>query len=214
MLSQILRETASTSNARYTLIALSYRGYWTSSGRASQAGIARDADSFLDWLHTVYLDRSEPRPELVIWGQSIGAGVATLAAASYLQDQSYANKPMLSRILLETPFHSIRSMLVTLYPQKWLPYRYLWPFLWNWWDSEHALRRIAQASQPPKILLVPAERDEIVPREQSDQLENVCKELKLDVQRKDVVGALHQDASFLPAGRKAIVQFLQEAGKP
>lgn len=201
----MLKTAAKNSAIDFTLIALSYRGYWTSSGRASQAGIERDAEALMQWIDDEYPDRKNV--ELVLWGQSIGAGVACDAAAKYL---SRANDRRIHSLILETPFASIRSMLVAIYPQKWLPYRYLWPFLWNWWDSEQALRTMARTGQAPKVLLMPSSKDELVPPEQADQLERLCKDLKLDLVRKDVSGALHQQASMWPEGRKALAKYLSE----
>lgn len=99
-------------------------------------------------------------------------------------------------------------MLAALYPQKWLPYRYLWPFLWNRWDSEAALRTIATALTRPKILLLPGSRDEVVPSVESEKLEALCEELQLDFIRKDVEGALHNEASTKRPGQLAIVDFI------
>ena len=125
---------------------------------------------------------------LVLWGQSLGAGVALVAAAADLNpdpDPNLSSNPELetvdrgkparendsdrvgegndgqgkgegekgakgrveiSGIILETPFVSVAAMLPALYPEKWLPYRYLAPFLTNHWDGEEALRKIGEAA--------------------------------------------------------------------
>ncbi|EON69440.1 hypothetical protein W97_08700 [Coniosporium apollinis CBS 100218] len=199
---------------QYTIVALSYRGFWTSRGRASQKGIEQDASAALAWVQETYGGLSRDM-SLVLWGQSIGAGVATDAAARYLQQTQSSSKPLNIRgLILETPFVSVRNMLVALYPQKWLPYRYLWPFLRNWWDSEAALRTIAERKQPGDmpILLVAASRDEVVPPDQADQLEKLCRELGLQVRRKDVPGALHTEAMAKREGQIAVVEFLNNVG--
>ena len=196
---------------RFTIIGLAYRGYWTSSGRASQSGIELDAQALLEHVSTMY-----PQPvtelEVVLWGQSVGAGVATTAAASYLShfDES---KPLIAGLVLETPFSGIKGMLIAMYPQKWLPYRYLSPFLWNHWDSETALRQIAAFSKPPKVLLVPGTRDEIVPAEEADKLEELCEELSLEHERKDVVGALHNETTIRRDGQQSIARFIADITK-
>lgn len=113
---------------KFVVVALPYRGYWTSSGRASQQGIEKDAQAMLAWVRSTL---SEPATDLevILWGQSIGAGVAATAAASCITQSD--QKPKITGLILETPFTGIKSMLLALYPQKWLPYQYLWPFLWN-----------------------------------------------------------------------------------
>lgn len=212
MLSNILRATQKDSPHDWTLVALSYRGYWTSSGRAHQKGIEKDAQAFADWAAERY-DRHPTDVEFVFWGQSIGAGVAAYAACKYLNKasvESPPSKPRIARLILETPFVSIKSMLAAIYPDWWVPYKHLWPFLRSWWDSERALRGIAESQHPPRVFMVVASRDEIVPRIQADQLEALCKDLRLEVTRYDVLGALHTQASSIEQGKRAIAAHLRD----
>ena len=213
----------------YTIVALSYRGYWTSQGRPSQAGIELDARAALEWVQAEYGHLSGMK--LVLWGQSIGAGVATVAAAlqqkaTWPKDAEKISRelPRAHGLILETPFKSIPSMLIALYPQRWLPYRYLGPFLRNWWDSEAALRNIAtlQSDGPsskmalplPRVLILQAAKDELVPPEHSRELEDLCKgQGFVDVQRKVIAGALHTEVLTRPEGRKSIVTFLRRLGQ-
>ena len=140
--------------------------------------------------------------------------MATTTAAAHFAKHSEQGQTRrggaISGLILETPFVSIRDMLVTLYPQRWLPYRYLWPFLWNWWDSEVALRVIANARVRPSILIVQAGKDEVVPLEQTDRLEELCKDMALDVSRKSVGGAFHTEVLARGEGRIIIQKFLKE----
>ena len=211
ILSSVLRVLQASSSktggtVRYTLIALSYRGYWTSSGRASQSGIELDAQALLDYISTVF-PRTNVDVEVVLWGQSVGAGVATTAAARYIAHKS-PNQPVITGLVLETPFSGIKSMLIALYPQKWLPYRYLWPFLWNHWDSEAALRQLSTTEKPPRVLLVPGTRDEVVPAEEADKLEEICKDMGFEYERRDVVGALHNETTIRRDGQQSIARFI------
>ena len=122
------------------IVALSYRGFWTSSGRPSEAGIKLDAAAALEWaIKTFPSDHENVR--VVLWGQSLGAGVALDAAATATGTQD--NNLTVDGILLETPFVSVKAMLLEIYNMKWLPYRYLGPFLRSHWDSREALRRLA-----------------------------------------------------------------------
>lgn len=202
MLSRVLTTMAESSSSDITMVALSYRGYWTSGGRASQRGIEKDTEAFLQWAAQTY-----PSHKLLLWGQSIGAGIAAHAASRYLGNPK--NSPT-AGMILETPFVSVRRMLAALYPERWVPYKYLWPFLRNWWDSEEALRRISQSGAAvPKILILPADKDEVVPATEADHLEDVCKSLSLPYLRQNVRGALHNEASTKPSGRQAIADFLR-----
>lgn len=190
-----------------TAVALSYRGYWKSSGRASQRGIELDAQATLDWMKQNFGDDTP----LILWGQSIGAGIASTAAAHHLAQHK---KPSIKALVMETPFTSVKSMLLALYPQKWLPYRYLHPFLWNQWDSEVALRTIAAQpvqGQTMRLLLMPATRDEVVPSEEIGKLEQICKDVALPYERKDIVGALHTEATVRRDGQQAVASFIRRA---
>ncbi|KAK5111602.1 hypothetical protein LTR85_011831 [Meristemomyces frigidus] len=209
LLSQVLKliHARAPSNVQYTLVALAYRGYWTSSGRASQSGIELDAQAMLKWVAETYIS-PDTDIRLVLWGQSIGAGVASTAAATFISGQQ--DLP-LAGLVMETPFTSVKSMLLALYPQRWLPYQYLHPFLWNHWDSGAALRTIAEAGTRPKLLLMPATRDEVVPPIEIQKLESICRELKLDYERKNVIGALHTEATTRREGQDAVANFIVNA---
>jgi len=201
-----------------TLIALSYRGFWTSSGRASQAGIEKDAAATIDWANEMR-SRHSAETKLVLWGQSIGAGVATTAAANWLSiplGKTQRNCPQcnttdkIDALLLETPFTSVENMLASLYPQRWLPYRYLGPFLWNHWDSPQALQTIrgTPGAKVP-VLIATASKDEVVPPDQGEDLVKLCKRLGLDTRHRIVTDALHTEVLAKSQGRKVIVDFLR-----
>ena len=205
LLSQVMKLVHTPGDMECTIIALSYRGYWHSYGRASQRGIELDAQAMLKWVADQY-----PRnTQLILWGQSIGAGIASTAAAHHIAGNT---APSIAGLIMETPFTSITSMLLALYPQKWLPYRYLSPFLRNHWDSEVALRSIAKTSNKRlRLLLMPASRDEVVPPEEIQKLERICKDLGLDYERRNVLGALHTEATARIEGQKGVADFVKHA---
>ena len=192
-------------------MALSYRGFWSSTGRPSQKGIERDAAAVLDWVSDEFA-AGQGDVKLVLWGQSIGAGVAAIAAAHYQRQPSRILE--VDGLLLETPFLNVRSMLVSLYPQRFLPYRYLWPFLRSHWNTEEALYDIASSEGPtkPKILVLQAGRDELVPSEHGLELEAVARTYGLDVRRVEVSGALHTEIIAKASGRRSVVTFLEGIG--
>ncbi|KAK0302319.1 hypothetical protein LTR01_008836 [Friedmanniomyces endolithicus] len=179
LLSQVLKLLKASGGRHCTIVALSYRGYWTSSGKASQKGIELDAQAMLN-----------------------------TAAAHHVTQRC---TPRIAGLILETPFTSIKSMLLALYPQKWLPYRYLYPFLRNHWDSGASLRRIAESgADPVEILLMPATRDEVVPPEEIEELERICKALELRYERKNILGALHTEATSRREGQQGVAEFVRK----
>lgn len=193
---------------RYTIVALSYRGFWTSKGRPSERGINLDAAAALDWVSANFSSDAT----LVLWGQSLGAGVAAAATAAY-QASASEKKLEIKGLLLETPFTSIRDMLTAIYPQKWLPYKHLWPFLRGHWDSRVALREIAELDTHPKVLILQAGGDELVPKEHGVELEAIARRSGMDVRRAVVSGALHHEVLAKPHGRAAVVEFLKKVGQ-
>lgn len=203
---------------RFTFVCLSYRGYWTSKGRASEKGIKRDAEAALKWVaqaheKTYTESGGAVKPIVLLWGQSIGCGVATNLVAS----SSASRILKADGLILETPFLSVRAMLEVLYPQKWLPYKHLWPFLRNHLDSWKNLGVIAEMSkagggQPPQIFILEAGRDELVPQEHGERLLQRCVEVGLPVSRKAVRGAYHNESTIRAEGQGAIAGFiLQQA---
>ncbi|KAI0452333.1 Alpha/Beta hydrolase protein [Xylaria acuta] len=217
-LSMFRREMATEqTNVRCTMVCLSYRGYWTSRGRPTEKGLRLDSSAAIDWISRKHQEASGDDPgsprgpaEVVLWGQSIGSGVATNLAA----EKTMPWNLRLNSLILETPFTSIRAMLEVLYPQKWLPYKYLWPFLRNHLDSWKNLELIADTydtdGSAPEVLIVQAAKDELVPPELSQQLYDRCVELQLPVRRTSVDGAFHNDAMFRTEGRRAVSQFLAQ----
>ncbi|KAI0847097.1 alpha/beta-hydrolase [Daldinia vernicosa] len=202
-------------NVRCTTACLSYRGYWTSRGRPTEKGLNMDTAAALSWIsqlhHNSYSgenQESRPSAKVILWGQSIGAGVATNLAAEAIIPANVH----LDSLILETPFTSIRAMLEVLYPQKWLPYRYLWPFLRNHLDSWKNLgiisRKYETGNSPPEVFILEAAKDELVPKELSQQLYDRCLDLQLPVTRKAVDGAFHNDTMFRADGRRAVSEFL------
>ncbi|KAK4100610.1 hypothetical protein N658DRAFT_427102 [Parathielavia hyrcaniae] len=198
-----------------TFVCLSYRGYWTSRGRPSEPGLRLDAEAGVRWIaerheHVFGMDGSaESKPILLVWGQSIGSGVATNLAAT----GRIPSRLPIRGLLLETPFVSIRAMLETLYPQKWLPYKYLWPFLRNHLDSWANLGLVAQACTEkghalPMVYILEAERDELVPKEQSERLYQRCVDLGIPTEKGVVPVAYHQQAIARGDGRRLAAQAL------
>ncbi|KAL2287851.1 hypothetical protein FJTKL_04656 [Diaporthe vaccinii] len=188
---------------RFTQVGLSYRGYWTSAGTANETGINLDSIAAAKWisqLHENTYPKTEhggqtTRPIFFVWGQSIGSGFATNLAAS----GAIPSHLEPTALILETPFLSIKAMLASLYPERWLPYKYLHPFLRNFLDSYKnlgtiAAQRLEKGIQAPHIFILEAGRDEVVPPSHPEELRKRCMELSLPVETLVVPRAFHSDA--------------------
>lgn len=201
---------------RFTQVGLSYRGYWTSAGTANETGINLDTIAAVKWISQLHentypkAENSGPatRPIFFVWGQSIGSGFATNLAASGVIPSHL--EP--TALILETPFLSVKAMLSSLYPEKWLPYKYLHPFLRNFLDSYKnlgtiAAQRLEKGIRPPSIFILEAGRDEIVPPSHPEELRKRCMELSLPVETVVVPRAFHSDAMI---GRAHVSDFIMK----
>jgi len=120
------------------LIALSYRGYAGSSGRPSEQGLLRDAAIAYAFTSALY----DP-DRIVLWGFSLGTGVAVALAAEH----------PVGGLILEAPYTSIADIAATAYP--FLPVRYLLK------DTFNSDQRIARVQRP--VLVMHGERDGTIP---------------------------------------------------
>lgn len=100
-------------------------------------------------------------------------------------------------------------MLSTLYPEKWLPYRYLWPFLRSWWDTEVALKTISNHVKDFPILCLVADKDEVVTAMHGDEIMALCKSLHLEGECRRIPDALHTEVMSKEMGRVAVQHFIR-----
>ncbi|PHH90907.1 hypothetical protein CDD83_2284 [Cordyceps sp. RAO-2017] len=213
-ISWVLRRLQDTDESvHFTTVCLSYRGYWTSHDRPSERGINLDAQAALQWVSQRHRDKAvggqSPEPILLLWGQSIGCGFATNLAAM----PSRSSDLSIDALVLETPFTNTRDMLKALYPQRFLPYQHLWPFLRNHlnsWENFGIMAR-KRGHRPPDVYIVEAAKDELVPQDHGELLRQRCQDLGLFVERFSVRGALHNDVMVRKEGKQAISQSILKA---
>jgi fermentation-respiration switch protein FrsA (DUF1100 family) len=122
-----------------------YRGYGSSSGSPSEAGLARDARA----VYGAATSRGFSPEKIVAFGESLGSAVAVGLAAE---------RPC-GGVILETPFLSIRALARRHYP--FVP----GALIRTRFDNGARIGAVAA----PKLFLV-AGRDEIVPPEQGLRL--------------------------------------------
>jgi hypothetical protein len=120
------------------LIALSYRGYAGSSGTPTEDGLHRDADA----AYAFAVARYAPE-RIVLWGHSLGTGVAVRLAAE---------KPV-GKVILEAPYTSTVDVAAGLFP--FVPVR------WLMHDQFHSDERIGAVKAP--LLIMHGARDDVIP---------------------------------------------------
>ena len=120
------------------LLALSYRGYGGSSGAPTESGLLADADATYAFAIARY-----PAERIVLWGESLGSGVAIALAA----------KRKVGRVLLESPFTSAADIGAAVY--WYVPVRLLMK------DQFRSDERIRHVNVP--VLILHGTDDQVVP---------------------------------------------------
>ena len=111
------------------LVALEYRGYGGNEGSPSEDGLIADGEAAYAYAAAHY-----PAKQIVLWGQSLGSGVAVAVAAE---------KPV-ARVILEAPFTSTAAVASIRY--WYIPVSLLMK------DQFHSDRRIQKVTAPLLIL--------------------------------------------------------------
>ncbi|MFD2262539.1 alpha/beta hydrolase [Lacibacterium aquatile] len=126
--------------AGFGVLALSYRGYGASAGNPSEEGFYQDARALI-----AYAERqlSLMPDRILIYGESIGTGVAVQMATEY----------PVAGLVLQAPYTSITDLAAASYP--WLPARLLLK------DRFESLSKIPKVKAP--LLLFHGELDGVVP---------------------------------------------------
>jgi len=85
----------------YDLLIIDYRGFGKSTGKISEKGLHHDAQSIYDKLKEKFSE-----DKIIIYGRSIGTGIAAHLAAN--------NDP--KKLILETPYYNLKDLVKNLYP--------------------------------------------------------------------------------------------------
>ena len=118
---------------------IEYRGFGDNPGQISEAGLRIDAEAGLAALR----QRGVAPQRIVVWGESLGSGLAIGLAARHA----------VGAVILETPYTSIAAIAKQQYPFA--------PVDWLLKDRFDSLASIAAIRAP--ILIAVAGRDRVVP---------------------------------------------------
>jgi len=129
----------------YEVLITDYRGYGKSTGKMSEVNFFSDAQLWYEFCRSRF-----PESQIVIYGRSLGTGVATQVAAQ--------NKP--SRVLLETPFFNMADLAKGHFPG--FPHQQLirYPFRND--------KYILEIQSP--VFIIHGTADEVVPYESGKRL--------------------------------------------
>ena len=135
------------------VVALSYRGYAGSSGQPSEQGLLQDAAAAYAFTSARYsADR------IVLWGFSLGSGIAVALAADH----------PVAKLILEAPYTSVADVAASAFP--------LAPVRWLVRDPFRSDRRMARVTAP--LLVMHGARDPTIPIRFGERLFALAREPK------------------------------------
>ena len=129
-----------------------WRGYSGNLGYPTEKNLYIDAESCIDWLHNIALANKK---DIILYGESLGTGVAIEIATRYL----------FKSLILEAPFTSIYDIALKRYK--------IYPFKFLVLDKFNNLLKIDKINTP--LLIISGKRDEIIPHRHSIELFNRAK---------------------------------------
>ncbi len=127
------------------LFAVDYRGFGASTGSPSQEGLSADADAAYKWM-----TKRTGAEKLVVFGESLGSGVAVDLAA----------RVPVGALVLEAPYTATVDVAVERYP--------LFPVRFVMWDTFPSVEKIARVKAP--ILIQHGKLDITIPVKFGEQL--------------------------------------------
>jgi uncharacterized protein len=161
------------------LVALEYRGFGGNAGSPTEAGLIADGEAAYAFAASRY-----PARQIVLWGESLGTGIAVVLAAE---------KPV-GRVILEAPFTSAAAVAASRY--WYMPVRLLMK------DQFRSDEAIGKVSAP--VLILHGMQDRTVAFAMGERMfeltnapKHIVRFLDGDHEDLDTRGALHAVGRFL-----------------
>lgn len=170
----------------WNVLVTDYRSYGKNTGTLSETSMYSDAELWLDHLRN---KKKIKDSEIVIYGRSIGTGIATELVSKHPD----------MVLFLETPFTDLPSLAKVYYP-----------FLKNWmfrfrFQNLEKLKKIRS-----KTILFHGTNDEVIPFEHSEIIFKKLKELNRNAELHVIPGGSHNDLSSFPEYHKVLKKSLDE----
>ena len=178
-------QTRAMLDAGLGVLIAGYRGYSGNPGSPSEQGLYHDARAALDWLGA----RGVAGRDIVLWGISLGSGVAS----------QMASERRVAAVVLETPYTSVADIAASLFP--FVPVR------WLLLDHFDTAARIGAVQAP--LLIVHGDQDDVIPFAHGEAVFAAAREPKRFLH---VPGGDHGDLWLRGIGR-SVIEFALRRGR-
>jgi uncharacterized protein len=172
----------------YSIFIVDYRGYGKSSGKISEAGFYKDAEAAFNFLTTT---KTYTPQDIIIYGRSIGSGVAV----------ELASKHKTKGLVLESPYTSLSSLanekLPLMFPSLYLKYTF------------NNFKKIEAVESP--VILIHGTLDTLIPPDHSKKL---LTKIKTKSKIILVEGGAHNDLNSFASYQNFIEKDLNDFFSP
>jgi len=182
----------------YALLTFDYRGYGSSAGTPSQAGLELDALAAIHYAQA--LPRGSAEPDLVLYGQSLGGAVLLHAYASV------RDRRRIRALVVESSFHSYEEAAASVFFRE--------PLLFPFTGFAYALVSDAYAPAgqvgsvaPTPLLVIHGDKDRILPPTFGVALYRLAREPR---ELWIVPGGGHADTMRRPVYRQRLLDYLRD----
>jgi fermentation-respiration switch protein FrsA (DUF1100 family) len=172
----------------YSTLLVDYRGYGKSSGKPSEEGTYRDADAAWRWLTQT---RSIPEDRIVLFGESLGGGVASWLAARH---QPRA-------LVLASTFTSTVDLASQIY--GFLPVKLISRYRYD------TLERLRDVRSP--VLVIHSPQDDVIPYSHGRRLYEAAREPKAFLELRG--GHNHGFVFVRPEWVRGLGEFLERVSQ-
>ncbi|MCB1085062.1 MAG: alpha/beta fold hydrolase [Chlamydiia bacterium] len=170
----------------YDLFVIDYRGFGKSRGKLSERALCHDADFCYNYLNTWYRE-----DQIIVYGRSLGTGIATYVA-SHHDPKS---------LVLECPYFSILDLTPRQFP--YLP-RFLVPLILKYhFRTDQWIKKVDSP-----IHIFHGTEDELVPYDSSLRLLHLIEEKK-DAVLTSIEKGKHNHLRYHPKYQEVLDQILQ-----
>ena len=160
-------------NMEVNFLIIAWRGFSGNDGKPTENGLYLDGMSAVNWI----LDQGVKEEDIILYGESLGTGIATEIA----QNKNFAG------VILETPFTSIINAAKEFYP--YIPVNLLIK------DRYENYKKIKNIKSP--ILIMHGEQDTIVPFKMGKKMYQLANEPKYSYFTKHDDHMMKYDVSMI-----------------